>query len=343
VTVDPKGRVFVTDGRGDAIAVSTNRGSTFRRYPAPPVPAGGYLLGDAIVQTDRRGRLVYSVLVGTGIQIAVSSTAGRTWDWNTFVGLPGATAPLADRQWLGFGPRDAVYALWRTFGGVYWSATSSDGGRTFGPPEPFLPGEAIFSTGPPVVDGSDRVYVPVTLGLNPVPQSVTVAVSPSGVSTTSFTLHTVARDDGVDYFPIAAVDRAGRVEVAWRGTVNGTRVVRVSRSPDQGQSWARPKVWSGRDSVTSSPWIEVRGSRVDVLWFGLREGGPSTRLILTRGSPEGSRMQQAVVTPLIAGSNGNTDFAHFALLPDGRVVAVWALDQTAGVFLATEARGPRKP
>ena len=342
VTVDPKGRVFVTDGRGDEVAVSTNDGRTYRHYPAPPVPPGGLLLGDAIVQTDRRGRLVYSVLVGTGIQIAVSSTAGRTWDWNTFVGFPGVTAPLADRQWIGFGPHDAVYALWRTYGFVYWSATSSDGGRTFGPPEPFLPGEAIFSIGPPVLDGSEAVYVPVTLGLSP-PQSVAVAVSPGGVSTTSFTLHTVARDDGVDYFPIAAVDRAGRVEVAWRGTVTGSRVVRVSRSANQGQSWARPMVWSGRDSVTSSPWINVRGSRVDVLWFGVTDGGPSTRLVLTRGSPNGSRMRQVVVSPFIAGSNGNTDFAHFALLRDGRVVAVWALDATAGVYLATEARDTHKP
>ena len=350
VAVDRKGRIFVTDVVGDTIAVSTNGGADFSQLAGPPVPFGGIdspgygrlplaydPLGgsDAIVQVDPSGRLVFSNLVNTGIQVAVSSTAARTWDSNVFI--PGM-GPEVDRQWVGFGPKGTVYVMWRgSEGPTFWSATSTDGGRTFGTPEPFLAGVArpdIWLAGPPVVDSSGRVFVPLILGVphgGIVPQSVAVAVSRRGMAVGAFTVHRVM-DGTANWFPIAAVDSAGHVAVAWQGDEAGVALARVAYSTDHGETWKlrRPQVVE----TTTSPWITLRGGRIDLLDFEIGPG-PTGRLVLTRGRLGRSAQQTATVW-LTADTDPHTDYAHFALLRDGRVVTVWA---SAGkVFASVETR-----
>jgi hypothetical protein len=284
---------------------------------------------DAIVQVDPRGRLVYSTLADTGIQVAISSDAAKSWESNTII----RTAVHADRQWLGFGPKDTVYAIWHSgrslaFVGLpfvegtppaFFTATSSDGGRTFGPPQPFLPGTEIFSAGPPVVDGAGRVYVPFLTGYytgSVVGPAVGVAVSPGGVPTT-FVEHRVAASPCFCGFPIAAVDARGTTAVAFTGFAGGhteasdTRAL-VSRSTDHGRSWSRPRRWSD-EQIHLAPWIELRGGRADVLWYG-------DDLMLTRGAPDGSGLHRTRV----AFASPQTDFPHLAYLRDGRIIAVFS-------------------
>ena len=342
VAVDQKGRIFVTDGFGEALAVSGDGGHRFAVLPAPPAPTGDVeLLGDAIVQTDPRGRLVFSNIYTSGIQVAISSTGGRTWDSNVLVGAgPVSLAPAPDRQWVAFGPRGAVYVVWHTPATpAVWSATSHDGGRSFSPPEPFLGATDVFDMGPPVVDRAGRVYVPVILGSPLSPSAVAVAVSPSGVGTGSFVLQQVSAELS-DFFPIAAVSRRGRVAVAWRGSADdGRRVVHVASSRDRGHTWSPPVAWS-TSNATSSPWIDFRDDRaIDVMWFGVVSPGATARLVLSRGPAAGRPATSGVVDEVPASpgsrSEANTDYAHFAKLKDGRVVAVWC---DSVVWLAVEAR-----
>jgi hypothetical protein len=63
------------------------------------------------------------------------------------------------------------------------------------------------------------------------------------------------------------------------------------------------------------------------MWYG------AGRLMLTRSRLGGSKVEHAEVADSTGGDK--TDFAHFALLPDGRVVAVW--NNGGGVFTAVEA------
>ena len=113
--------------------------------------------------------------------------------------------------------------------------------------------------------------------------------------------------------------------------------MRVSMSKDHGRTWSAPRNWSGSASTASSPWVGFRDDRnVDVLWYqGL--AAPVT-LVLSRGPADGYPTQRAVVAvvqPMGGRSAGNTDYAHFARLRDGRVIAVWC---ESSVFASVEAR-----
>jgi hypothetical protein len=348
VAVDRSGRVFITDAAGDGIAVSSDEGAHFTQRRVPPelvaqspleevrAPMRGQrCVCDAIVQIDPRGRLVYSTLADTGIQVAVSSDAAKSWDSNTII----RTALHPDRQWIGFGPKDAVYVIWHS--GVFvsqvgigtpaafFTSTSLDGGRTFGPPQPFLPGTDIFSVGPPVVDGAGRVYVPVMMNFwtgDVVEGALAVAVSPGGVGTASFVAHKVTTEMCFCGFPIAAVDTRSTVAVAYSfGQTAASLQTRVSRSTDHGRSWSPPRAWSDRP-VNTSPWIEFRGGRADVLWYG---GGD---VMLTRGAPNGSGLHRTLVAAW--GGPPRTHFAHFAYLRDGRLIAVFS--SVISVYASTE-------
>jgi hypothetical protein len=342
--------VFVTDAAGDAIAVSSDNGAHFTQRRVPPElvaqsplePIRAPLRGqrcicDAIVQVDPRGRLVYSTLADTGIQVAVSSDAAKSWESNIII----RTGVDPDRQWLGFGAKDTVYAIWHAgtslasvglpgFGTppAFFIATSSDGGRTFGPPQPFLPGTEIFAAGPPVVDGVGRVYVPFLTGYytgGVVGPAIAVAVSSPEVPTI-FAAHTVAASPCFCGFPTVAVDRRGTTTVAFNGFVKGHTAVAyarafVSSSKDHGRSWSRPRQWS--DYIQGGSWMQLREGRADMLWYG-------SDLMLTRGAPDGSRSRRTRV----ALASPHTDFPHFAYLRDGRVIAVFA--RTAAVYVAVE-------
>jgi len=350
VAVDRKGRVFVTNAAGAAIAVSSDDGAHFTQRRVPPelvgqnpleaVPdplRGPPCICDAIVQVDPRGRLVYSTLAEAGIQVAVSSDAAKSWESNTVI----RTALRPDRQWLGFGAKDTVYVIWhsgtslRVIGRpdlgtspAFFTAISLDGGRTFGPPQPFLPGTEIFVAGPPVVDAAGRVYVPFLTGYytgRVVSPAIAVAVSPGGVLTT-FVAHRVAASPCFCGFPIAAVDPRGTTTVAFNGFAGGHTDVAharafVSRSTDHGLSWSRPRQWS--EQIHAGPWIQLRGDRADMLWYG-------DDLMLTRGAPDGSSSRRTRV----GSASAQTDFPHFAYLRDGRVIAVFS--RTSAVYAAIE-------
>jgi hypothetical protein len=360
VAVDRRGRIFVTDAYGDAIAVSSDGGRHFVRKPPPPPPAGDAVItGDAIVQIDPRGRLVFSNIFATGIQVAVSSTGGRSWDSNVLVGIGPATyAPVPDRQWVGFGARGEIYVVWRDpLTPAVWSATSRDGGRTFGDPAPFLlessaptvlgplwPGVGtadVLTMGPPVTDRDGVVYIPLILGdLVVGPYATAVAVSRSGVDAGTFVVNVVSADAG-DFFPVAAVAPNGRVAIAWREYSRFGHVTGVSYSDDHGLNWSRPAVWGSDRDATSSPWIGFRGAgQLDVLSFGVVYPAAEAEMVLARGSA-GRLRQRTVVTNVRSNSTtgrseANTDYAHFARMPDGRLITVWC---DTAVYVAIERPG----
>jgi len=343
VAVDRRNRIFVTDAFGDAIAVSSDGGGSYEVRAAPPAPIGdAVLLGDAIVQIDPRGRLVFSNIYASGVQVAISSTGGRTWDSNVLVGVgPVSLAPMPDRQWVAFGPHGAVYVFWNSGAGVS-SAASSDGGRSFSAPAPFVPTTKTFDMGQPVVDAAGRVFVPLILDAGyGQPYAAAVAVSSSGVAPGSFAVRVVATETS-DFFPMLAVSRGGRVAFAWRGTVGSAHVLHVSSSSDHARSWTVPATWSRGYDVTSSPWLSFRDERsVDVAWFGVIYPHAGARLFVSRGPAGGGPRLRAAVTDVGANSptgrsEANTDYAHYARLRDGRIVIAWC---DTSVYAAAETKG----
>ena len=354
---------------GGRLAVSTDGGRHFSYRPTPPNPApAGTFVGDATVVVAPTGRLYYYAIVGAangtpvplwfyGVEVAYSDDGARTWASNALVSLPGphpAAMVLPDRPWLGFGAGRTVWLSYNQQDSSELVLRSDDGGRTF-------PQVAVATTtpergtwgqaGPVVYDPrSGRLYLPYLTqaeagqAASGRRSAVRVAVSTDGGR--SFASHDVYRPASApagEGFPILSVDRSGGLSAVW-ATYNGTSTTVIAYSADHGVSWAPPSTWTPPEPAASPtitcPWIASSSSATDVMayhydgkaidaWFAtaVPKARPAwSPLALGIGVISGSAN---------SGAACNTDFADFAIAPDGCAVAVWA-DPKVGVLVSSQ-------
>lgn len=353
------GTLYVTHhGEEEApIFVSEDRGQTWEPVAKPPVPPRGHptaFSGDKLVSVSPSGDLWYTALIWErppnnaayhmiGIQVAVSSDQGASWEVNRLLAPTDAPAWGADRQWVVFGPGGTAYLTTKatvytvvpfvgnpgSFGPTDLMVTrSEDGGQTWsdwaratetgpagsGAAENMIPGH-------PAVLDEDRLVIPYLSG------GLHVASSKDGGR--SWEQTTVwAPEEGIagDYFPIAAADQEGRVHIAWRGP--GQRIHLIS-STDLGATWNEPFVTQPEGNTSAvSPWLHLGETGIALEWFEV----PSDDTLLLRHSQGGTladlRPDQgsAVVTtttPREYFPQAGTEFPHLAGLPDGTLATLW--------------------
>ncbi|MBI2079080.1 MAG: exo-alpha-sialidase [Euryarchaeota archaeon] len=372
IAADPQGRTFVTEVSGTAIAVSVD-GENFTRLKPPPsaAPSLDGSRGDALLAVGPDGRLWYVALTGEanggylryrGIQVASSSDGGATWSTNTLVSRlqnPQAPAQFADRPWIAFGPNNLVYLSWFDafymngvapgVGGLYpgayelFVARSDDGGKafkTFRPAHALVPDGQGATGGAPVVDSKGRLIVPYFTFpvLAGGAASVRVAVSDDRGDT--FTNRVVSPTGG-SRFAALAIDSDDRLTFAWNGADPS---LRLSASSDRGTTWTEPARWNPADQrMTASPWIGARpDGSLDVAWYAYNNQSGTSDLFLANGprptSKESLPTTTVLVEPGIAGLayfGANTDFAHAARLPDGRLSLIWSDRVKSQAFATT--------
>jgi hypothetical protein len=288
VVVAPDDRRYAIandDETGEAVVyVSADRGATWKRTPSTfPGQQGATI--DTEIAVTRTGRLVATELDDAGLTFITgySDDRGRTWKSST-----GTQLADIDRPWLAVGPDDPatheprVYLMFHNLAsGVaqhnMFVSTSTDGGKSFGPPAPLtLPGSQAYldlqcsDSGAPsslnVNPRSGEVYavwgtrtsvaggcgasVFGTPEANVVGETrIWVARSTDG-SAGSWT-DTLAADAGDKTvsasFEPGAVDRAGNVYVAYAETAHtypdfAQATVKYVKAPASLSAWSKPHV-----------------------------------------------------------------------------------------------------
>jgi hypothetical protein len=348
IAADPQGRLFVADGITSAVAVSSDAGKTWTQRDPPPLPMG--LAGDqsdVIVQVAPSGRLYYSALVVVyppvgvgavleGIEVAWSDDGAATWAGNVHVSPATATPQVVspDRQWLGFAPDGTIYLTYNQIPTGIWLAKSGDQGKTWTGWTRAASVEGrnagIGQSGPPVVDGAGRVYVPACQGgATTTDVQGGTLVFRSDDQGKTFTRSVVVAQ--CNWFPILTVAKDGTLVLALQP--DG---VTVSSSTDQGKTFTTTKAW-GSPKASAAAWpVALPDGGVDVAWFDV--GGTTAELHVSRGTVAGMTQDVAVGTVSAKSSSGNptrTDYASAALLPDGRLAVVWVKGNQA--MVAVEA------
>jgi hypothetical protein len=160
VAIAPDGAAYVVTNAADGTAAvygSRDGGASWARTATDPAGQETPTIDTDIVALPN-GRLLASELDLAGTQGAInfrnswSDDRGETWHEST-----GATLDDTDRQWFAVGPTDPatgesrVYLLWHNLlsgeaSHNMWVQTSTDGGKTFGPPVPTtLPGDQAYA------------------------------------------------------------------------------------------------------------------------------------------------------------------------------------------------------
>lgn len=355
VAGDAQGRIYAIGSsvRMDGVAVSTDGGATFTLKPWPrlanPLPAiegeqGS--AGDDVVQIAPWGTMYMTRLysdtggiAGGGIQLVASEDGGDTWSLNQFVQLremPTSRSFTADRQWLAFDGDSTVYLLFNCgLSATICLTRSDDRGVTWAPArDVVLPIDHTFPSpmGFPAV-GPDGTLVAAYFA-DPRPdastgaRSIKVAATRDGGQTfTQHTAYTHPLDEGTagGGWPEATILADGSWVAAWSTSED---LLYVVRSTDSGASWGEPLVLSPEETGGAShPWLRPRADGgFDAVWFGQ---GPS--VILGRFT---AGLSYELAT-LAEDGGGNSDYAYFDHLPDGRVaVAFVAADGTLRLTLS---------
>lgn len=178
----------------------------------------------------------------------------------------------------------------------------------------------------------------------PTPPDLRVAISADGGRTFSYpTIAVSSSGVGVVWgFPALAEACDHVLHAAWVTPLeSGLQDVVVASSSDGGATWGAPVSWSGPDTLTAGPGIAAGDGVLNVAWYRVTAPGQSSSLIFARGRPDGSSVERTVVVDGIVArpstpaprNEANTDFAAFALLPDGRAAIVWSDN---GVWLSVE-------
>ena len=357
VTVDRKGRIFVTSSGAGELAVSSDGGETFLLRSPPPFPPGvispTMSRGDAIVQTSPSGRLYFSALVldsgGGGVQVAWSDNGGKTWGSNVLVALI-STSPtvsmVADRQWIAFGNRPGVvYLSYSQIPTGLWVLRSTDGGATF--PQfaraVGVEGRGTIGQAGPVIRGpSGRLYLPhftqftadhADRGLSLVQVATSDDDGKTFVQRDAF--QSPGQNSAGGGFPVLSVDRAERLSLVWW---RGEGITLVTTSVDRGKTWTKPvAVAPFTASDWTCPWIASTRSSVDVLAFDTTASGPRGLTFSRRPARGGSFASTTVAGQIesMGGGKCNTDFAYHAYTPGGCAVVPWA-DRVQGVLVSVE-------
>lgn len=250
VAAAPDGTLHVVTSSGGSATVysSTDLGATWGVRGTFPNQTEPSIDVDVIALPE--GRLIASELDLGGINFrnAYSDDGGTTWHLSA-----GATLADTDRQWLAYGPVNAVtgkrvvYVLWHNLASGLgnhnmYVQTSLDGGETFLPPVPTtLPGSQAYadlqcadSSGPSgiaVNQTTGQVYVLFGTRTSPVAPSggcgASVTPGPVSINVVPPTRLWVATStDGVTWSQSLAVDRSATGQVV--GTQLGSIAVDTS-------------------------------------------------------------------------------------------------------------------
>lgn len=353
----PDGTLAVTDFWGESVAVSRDGGRSFEALAGPAPPRGspsGADRRDAILRADEEGVLYFAALVAEatpagapihGIQVARSDDAGASWSTNQLLASPASPGTLAhvpDRPWIVPGPKGTVLVSYTNAARQEaWVARSDDGGATFGAFRlaiPFVEHATASPAGPPAADAGTRVLVPYFAG----PPSATSATSrvrialseDAGDTWRSVTVTDLdAETAGASYWPVAAVDGES-VRVAWTSTSG--RVL-VAASDDAGETWRAPSTWNlDGEPARVVPWIAQSRDRLVAAWYALEGSDLGVTFAQAPWRAERDAVPERWrVAESVNESFAPSEFAHAAVLADGRVAIVWG-DGDGKVLTAME-------
>jgi hypothetical protein len=138
------------------------------------------------------------------------------------------------------------------------------------------------------------------------------------------------------FFPSLAVGPDGAALLAWK---DGAGLVALARSEDGGATWSAPQPApaAGGEGTAVGPWVAFRADGGhDLLYHNVTGEDGVTDLRLARWTTDAQALVSIVEgMPQTGRYPGNTDFAHFATLPDGRLATAWPVGNQ-GVWVAVE-------
>ncbi|HYT29488.1 MAG TPA: sialidase family protein, partial [Actinomycetota bacterium] len=283
----PEGNVYVSaPGSGMEFWRSTDQGKTFTQGSSPESPSG-----DTSVNVDSSGAVYETnlhVISGTNtlqVDVFKSFDFGATWPQKGTSTLESSNSSgqplLVDRQWVdAYIPpgkttdQAQVYLTYHDFGpGTMWVSSSSDGGKTFGPPmdiinDPVAAADSFCNTIPgsvkvvPSGPHAGRVYVawlaadpanPAT-GCNETQlaafHTVWIAYSDDNGATwkDQLVFDGGLLHDGSEIFADMTLDNQGNPYVAFSMNLKDEFDVWVEASFDGGQTW------NGKSDGTGQPY-----------------------------------------------------------------------------------------
>ncbi|HVL33087.1 MAG TPA: sialidase family protein, partial [Actinomycetota bacterium] len=230
---------------------AVNFNAPFNRFP------GG---GDSDIAL--RGTRVYFLDLWVGSNaITISEDGGQTWT----TGTPFTSLPLSDRQWIALGPQDpltgldTVYVLYALIQDPrqVMLARSRTGGLTWDAhiPVPAFAGATGY-TGQLVSDGKNTLAFVWEDA-----RVLSSAVSTDGGDT--WRTKAIA-SNVLNVIPGVAMDgqdiHAAWIDRSWRA--------HTATSRDLGMTWSVPQVVSAPDTTNIFAWVDTRGDKVAVAWYG---------------------------------------------------------------------------
>jgi hypothetical protein len=308
IAVAPDGTIYVTPI--DHLFRSRDGGKSFTDLGTSKTDGHG----DGDIAVDATGRLHWLGLFGTAgaIPYQHSDDHGDTWSKAVDLSSPSLSSKDgtgSDREWIDATPDGWLYTAWRdsAHGGTIAFRASKDGG------DHWLP---LVTVGPdrltgPVVHGPapGTAYIPMTDSKGTGP-SVPMVGSPTstfhlelakttdhGGNWTVLPILTPAQmatmepvvDEGTVIFPVAAVDAAGTVYVAWSSAepTAGQQAPRslsrfgvfLTSSRDGGKTWADPVQVSDPSHAALLPFLAAGAAgRLAIVWYENTVGNPSDTL-----------------------------------------------------------------
>lgn len=332
--------------------------------------------GDGALAESRTGTLHWVGLGGGGggdttsiILVQSSTDLGQHWS-RAFAVSNGSV----DRPWVDALPDGTVHVTWRQDNSLR-IRTSPDGGLHWNATVTIAP--SGLTEGPVVHDPVSNALYVAYRGDN----SLKVASSHDGgkhwsstIVQADLTKGRVGHAGGI--FPIAAVDEAGTVYVAWNspqpGPLNGqddaiaTLAVSLSHSLDGGVAWSPPKQVSTPGQNAIFPWLSAGApGRAVLTWYenqhGIPDLGPDVwdailveSVTADQDDPvfvEGHLNTSPVHVGQICdfgvvcsiGDRSRGDFFSNSIKPDGQPVVAWVADPqspgSADVMVGGVAKG----
>jgi hypothetical protein len=338
--------------------------------------------GDGSLALDAQGTLFWAGLFGRNDSIPFQRSTDDGLTWTKPFDL--ADGNSTDREWLAVGPEGQVYAVWRDSGKsdqpfpLSFLAESKprllfraslDHGASWGPIVTVL--EENLIDGPLAVDPADgTLYLPVGYFDG---RPIDVLRSRDGGATwQAATVNSRAEDSPLSdnignirqfIFPVAAVDDAGTVYLAWSedrdappqlssagGKFAMDPHVYLSVSKDHGASWSEPRRMSPPDRPAVLPAIAAGApGRVALGWYQAVLGAPGevlpnqwvvTLAESTTADMDGATWVAGQVTPepihlgsictqgtgCTAGDRSRGDFFEVALRANGLPVLAFVKD-----------------
>ncbi len=279
VRVDSTGVIYVAGARGfpnpSAMFRSEDGGRTWLRLPTPPGQTGPVSVSASVgigaepeLSLAADDTLYVTELYVGNVIVYKFTNHGRTFAGMNVIA---ESSTAVDRQWQVVGKPNAA-------GGHEMFVNTNDVGRGvfqyYSPDAILVPAtkpKSVVNGGgpsfPPTYDpASGFVYTPIVMaGGIWVGRTSSAPLELAQVNMPKWLIANVG--DAANQFPVAAVDGAGTVYVAWSHPTGGTHDVWYAASRDQGRTWTTPVRVSTGGSNTY-PWMDAgRDGRLVIAWY----------------------------------------------------------------------------